>query len=772
MLRSLCLAGALLAGCDDTKLGGPAVTVFLATPDGCARKLSSSDPAEPSAVLYGPDEGMPVKTCLATTPIDPPILAAGFDVLQVLVDYGTHFPASGQVSTPQATLLIDGVATTPVGIPSKARRDDHTFYLGTLPVPSVLTNNLRLSVAVSTGYATDDPTTYTTVAPTIAISTQRVTDDGCQQLSVVTPSPDLGLAPCASTAAAPSILAGIDVVNVVLDYGKLNGATRVLSPTPAVIVDGAQVTTLAVLAQPTTGGHTAFGARVAAPAQLSSNMRIVVPFSSAITITDPTTYALITPSSGLVPFAALSLMRSSNTGCTLLSTTPPSAALGLPSCAMGQGQPIRAGIDQLTLVIDYGALHLPGSTPVPLPTPAVLVDGVASTAALTARQQPAIAGHTYFVATFTAPSALSNNVRIAVPVSTGFALSDPQVYTTVAPAVTVVALVQTADGCFARIAGQPAPDPALALPNLCSAEVTVPAVNVGVDPLQLVIDYGALDLPPAAAPPPPSATLLANGTQIGATLSSFVAVQQPGPTGHSYFTAGFHAPQVIADRVVVAVRAATEATALHRIELPLHAPAATLSVTECPDAGACVVHGATGVVHVRVAIPGDVAQPVALAAGFGDGTPSDPIPPATTSGALGDNHATIPVSVPAARDGTEWRIAGTVGGAQLPMRALVVRRPAITAVLSCPAPCTLPRQTQVGLTVTAPLDIHQPSTTVTATLDGVPILAPGNFDLTRIDNDAHTVSTVIPLTAPNAAGTWELDVAVDGYHQTILVTLQ
>ena len=773
MSRWLWLAVALLAACDSTRLGGPAVTVFLATADGCARKLSSSDPTDPSAVLYGPGGDLPVKTCSDTTTQDVLTLTAGLDVLELIIDYGTHFPAGGPIPAPQVTLMVDGVATTaPVNIQPRPRIADHTFFIATLPIPSVLSNNLRIGVTVSTGYATDDPTTYATAAPTVAISALRVTDDGCQQLSTRTPSPDLGLSPCGSTAAAPSILAGIDAVDFVIDYGKLNSAARITPPVPAVVVDGAQVTTLGVGPPVTTGGHIAFVARMAAPAMLSSNVRLVVPIASAITITDPTTYALVTPSSGLVPSAALSVLKFDNTGCTLLSATAPSAALGFPACRMTQSRAIRAGIDQLALVIDYGALHLPASTAVPPPMPAILVDGAASTTTMTTRPQPPIAGHTFFVTTLTAPSALSNNVRIAVPVSTGFALSDPQTYTTVAPVVTVSALVQTAAGCFAPIGDLPGPDPVLALPGLCAAGITVPSVNAGVDPLQLIIDYGALDVPSTAVLPPPVATLLANGAQVGAPLSSFVAVQQSGAAGHSYFTIGFHAPQVTTDRLVVAVRAATEAAALHRIELPLRPPVAALSIVECPAAGTCAVHGATGAVHVRVTVPGDVSEPVALAGSFGNGTPSDPIAAATTSGVLGDNHATIAVSVPAAPDGTEWRIGGTIAGVALPERALVIQRPPITAALSCHAPCTLVHQTQVGLTVTAPLDIHQPSTTVAATLDGVPVLAPGTFELGTIDNDAHTVSTVILLTAPSAAGTWEIDVAVDGYHQTILVTVQ
>lgn len=463
----------------------------------------------------------------------------------------------------------------------------------------------------------------------------------------------------------------------------------------------------------------------------------------------------------------VSVLRQTGAPCFELMASPePATGLGPALCpGTGQRTQLLAGVDLVALVIDYGAIDVPGGASLPAPTVTVLADGKPTTTSASVVQQQRTNGHTYFLATFVAPDVLSGDVQIAVSVAAGYASNVATTYQTVAPAAMLSVLGRAPSGCF-TLAGGVAPAAELALANLC--DPAVPAgVHAGVDALALVVDYASPDARPdiasTTAVPAPVVAMLVDGAP---QPSPSVGLEQHAGT-RRYFTAQLHAPATPSRDVVFQVRTVPGA-------IPVQARIATSAVTpevsivEC--GASCAATAAVGAVHLRVALPGDVAQEVAIHALLDHARIADPVSAVTTGVVDGHTEATVAVPVPAGPpDGAIWTLQAQLGAAVASID-VTLRRPAIAASASCAAPCSLPAGAALGLTVVAPFEIHDRQAIYTTALDGVPQVAQGTLALVTGDNDGKTVTGAVALVAPDRPGTWTIDASVAGYHaQTITI---
>lgn len=470
------------------------------------------------------------------------------------------------------------------------------------------------------------------------------------------------------------------------------------------------------------------------------------------------------------PGPTVSVLRQTGASCfELMASAEPAAGLGPMICpGTGKNTQLLAGIDRVELVIDYGAIDFPAAS-VPAPTVVVRTDGKPTTTSASIVAQQRVNGHTFYLAAFTAPEAISNDVQISVSVVSGYATDVATLYQTVQPGAMLSVLVRTPSGCF-TLAGGVAPAPELGLLNLC--DPMGPAdVHAGVDTLALVVDYRAgsnivPDIASTLAIPTPSVAMTVDGA---AQPAIEVGVEQRATANRRYFTAQLHAPDMPSHDVVFQVRTVPGAIPVRaRIETGAVKP--DVSIIECGSP--CTAVAAVGSVHLRVALPGDAPQSVAIHALLGHALTADPVSAVTTAFVDGHTEATVAVPVPTGvPDGTVWTLQAQVGAVTTGVD-VTLHRPAITASASCAIPCVVTTGASLGLKVVAPFDIHDRQASYMTALDGVPQVAQGTLDLLTIDNDGKTIMGMATLTAPAQPGTWVIDASVSGYHaQTIMINV-
>src|SRR5204863_10086875 len=133
---------------------------------------------------------------------------------------------------------------------------------------------------------------------------------------------------------------------------------------------------------------------------------------------------------------------------------------------------------------------------------------------------------------------------------------------------------------------------------------------------------------------------------------------------------------------------------------------------------ACELTGGVGRARLRVVVPGDVPQVVALHGAI-DGTPQLDRLPSVSTQPLGDHTEIVaPVPVPAAHDGAIWAIGAQIYATQTAAVSATIHAPTIASKLTCGSACSVGQAT--GLQITAPAQIQPLQARVDTTLDGVP----------------------------------------------------
>ncbi len=328
---------------------------------------------------------------------------------------------------------------------------------------------------------------------------------------------------------------------------------------------------------------------------------------------------------------------------------------------------------------------------------------------------------------------------------------------------TVSVLKRTNDGCFSLITSDSPVAPALGLSGEC-AYLSEPELLASVDLVEVVVDYGPnVTFAGDSHAPPPNLTIAVDGTatDVPITLSE---EQRVG--GRAFFVATFHTPTTVSNdmRITAGVNPGfqTEVPVIFAI---LPTPV-TLSITDCPS-GACVVTGGVGRVGIRVSVPGDVPQVVALSGAI-DGVAQDPLPIVTTAPVENHTEGVAQVPVPVAPDGAAWTIVAQLGPTQSATVTATIHAPEIESALSCGSACAIARGQSVGLDIAAPDQIRPLQAVVNTQLDGVPQLV--GVVVPIVEGADGFARGQLALTAPSAAGAWQIDVAVAGYTAPSIVT--
>jgi hypothetical protein len=188
----------------------------------------------------------------------------------------------------------------------------------------------------------------------------------------------------------------------------------------------------------------------------------------------------------------------------LMAGDPLDPTLRLPNCGYKAERRLRAGIDSVQVVIDYGPdVPFSGTTVAPRPTVTLTIDGVASDTPIEISDERRVGSRAFFIATFRAPATLSSNVRLSAGVNAGFHTEVPDVLTTVAPQVQLALLECPLALC--ELAG-----------GVGNAHVSI---SVPGDVPQLVTIRSELDGVPQPDPSPPVLTIVAEGhTQVTAGI--------------------------------------------------------------------------------------------------------------------------------------------------------------------------------------------------------------------------------------------------------------
>jgi hypothetical protein len=464
------------------------------------------------------------------------------------------------------------------------------------------------------------------------------------------------------------------------------------------------------------------------------------------------------------PGPTVTVLRVTSTACLdLLTDTPPSSVLGLadPCSTTPVTAPLLAGIDQVELVIDYGEVAFTASTTIPPPTVSVEVDGKPSMTSASVAARPQLGGHAWFVATFTAPNVVSNNVQVEVDVATGYSTRVTKTFQTVAPTPAVSVLRKTSAGCFAAMTPV-VPDPMLGLASPCGTGSAT--LNAAVDLVELVIDYGVVDVSQATVPPSPSIAVSVDSTAVATpvALSSLQRVH-----GHLFYVATFHAPPLVSNNVRITLTTVGIGTTLDTVFSTV-APVPAVDVVECAGLPTCDVRGAVGTIHLHVMVPGDVPQQVAFHSYLDEVPGPDLVSPSMTTLGTGNTETTVEVPVPAAPAGTAWSLEAQLGSARARSRSITVQKPQVTAGFACTQPCVVAAGAALGLTITAPKDIRTKTAIYTTWVDGVPLVSNATTELVSVDVGAGTVSGTVSVTAP-PHGAWRIDVSVAGYRADSIV---
>ncbi|MCX5748246.1 MAG: hypothetical protein NT062_37820 [Proteobacteria bacterium] len=327
-----------------------------------------------------------------------------------------------------------------------------------------------------------------------------------------------------------------------------------------------------------------------------------------------------------------------------------------------------------------------------------------------------------------------------------------------APRTPILSVLRRADACFALMTPDNPVPAELGVESVC-ADPTFPTILASVDLALVVIDYGPdVEFETTTVAPPPELAVAIDGvvTAVDAAISS---EQRVGD--RAYYLATFRAPGAPSTDVRIAAGAGpgfwTESPTVFAI-VP---PPITFDLAECAGGVSCTRTASVGQLHARVALPGDVALPIAIHQELDQLALPDPVPATLPTPVDGASVANLAIDVPAVAPGaatTRWSLVAQVGTSTSAPVVITLAPPALTANLSsCGAPCTVARGTSVGLTITAPAGIHPARALVTTRIGGVPQLVAAPVDLV----DGVGLLTLIAPT--NAIGAWQIDVTVAGY---------
>ncbi len=326
----------------------------------------------------------------------------------------------------------------------------------------------------------------------------------------------------------------------------------------------------------------------------------------------------------------------------------------------------------------------------------------------------------------------------------------------------IVSVLKQDGGCFALMAGDPI-DPTLGVSGTCPYRADTRLLS-GIDFIEVVIDYGP-DVPfsGSTVAPTPNVVVTLDGVASDAPIS----MSDEFRVGErAYYIATLRAPERASTdlRITAGVNAGFQ-TMVPEV-LTTTAPQVELVLLECQQ-GTCEIPGATGTVHVHVAVPGTVTQFVTIHSTLDGVLQPDPVPPVRTFVINNRTENTTAIPVPAAPDGTQWSISAQLGDGPLTKVDALIRKPPIDTELTCGLTCTLSPGDPVGLEIVTPAGIRPLEALVTTRLDGIPQLVDARVPLsTRADGTAHGL---LGMNAPGP-GTWQIDVTVAGYEADSIVT--
>ena len=328
----------------------------------------------------------------------------------------------------------------------------------------------------------------------------------------------------------------------------------------------------------------------------------------------------------------------------------------------------------------------------------------------------------------------------------------------------VAVLVRTGDSCFALMTTASPVDPALGVADQCSYSAN-PELLAGLDLVEIVVDYGPdVSFAATTSAPPPSITV----TVDGAAVDLPVALSDEHRIGdRAYFIATFRAPSTPSHDVEITAGV----NAGFRTTVPLVfttvAPQVEVEITDCTPTAACVLDGGVGDAHVRVALPGDLPESIAIHEAIDGVAQPDPLPPVTTEVVGTHTEITAAIPVPPAHDGANLVFSASFAGSVPTQVSAIVRAPSLTLQLSCGDACDLAAGDPVGIEVDAPAEIHPLQALVTTRLDGAPQIIATPVALIPTAN-GRAVGT-LAVTAPQP-GTWQIDATVAGYPTPAFVT--
>lgn len=326
----------------------------------------------------------------------------------------------------------------------------------------------------------------------------------------------------------------------------------------------------------------------------------------------------------------------------------------------------------------------------------------------------------------------------------------------------IVSVLKQDGSCFALMAGD-AIDPTLGVSGTCPYRADT-RMLAGIDFIEVVVDYGPeVPFSGSTIAPAPSVVL----TVDGVASEDPISMSEEFRVGdRAYYIATFRAPLRASSDVRITARVNAGFQTLVPEVLTSASPQVELVLLECQQ-GACEVPGATGSVHIQLAVPGTVPQFVTIHSTL-DGVPQpDPVPPVRTFVVNNRTENTTAIPIPAAPDGTLWTIHAQLGDGGTTEVDAIIRRPNIYTELTCGLVCSLDDGDPVGLEIVTPAGVRPLEALVTTRLDGIPRLVDARVPLqSRADGTAHGL---IGLVAPGP-GAWQIDVTVAGYSAPTIVT--
>jgi hypothetical protein len=328
----------------------------------------------------------------------------------------------------------------------------------------------------------------------------------------------------------------------------------------------------------------------------------------------------------------------------------------------------------------------------------------------------------------------------------------------------IVSVLVQDGSCFALMAGD-AIDPVLGVSGTCPYRADT-RLLADIDLVEVVVDYGP-DVPfsGTTVAPPPDITLTIDGVEsdMPIMVSSEYRVAERG-----YFIATFRAPPQTSTDVRISARVNAGFQTVVPEVLTTVAPQVEIALLECPEGGTCPVFGATGSVHVHLAVPGTVPQFVTIHSTIGGVPQPAPVPPVKTFVTSGRTVTTTAIPVPVAPDNTPWVISAQLGSGPITSVNAMIHAPLIVSELTCGASCmALDEGDPVGLVIVTDADIRPLEAYVTSRLDGIPLIVGARVPLEpRADG---TALGLLGMTVPGP-GTWQVDVTVAGYDAPAIVT--